>query len=80
MLGTGRFPRGVMHGKRPGDGTPVPAVSGSQPTAHYEPRTIQSTDIPTTADVLGVNSGGRTHFATSTVGDVTVYSMAAIEW
>ena len=47
---------------------------------HYEPRMIESTDIPTTADVLGVNSGGRTHFATSTVGDVTVYSMAAIEW
>jgi hypothetical protein len=69
-----------MHGKRSGDGTAEPAVSGSQPTAHYEPRTIQSADIPTTADVLGVDSDGRIHFATSTVGDVTVYSMAAIEW
>ena len=46
---------------------------------HYEPRMIESTDIPTTANVLGVDSDGRTHFATSTVGDVTVYSMAAIE-
>ena len=69
-----------MHGKRPGDGTPVPAVSGSQPTAHYEPRTIQSADISTTANVLGVDSDGRTHFATSAVGGVTAYSMAASEW
>ena len=48
--------------------------------AHYEPRTIESADIPITANVLGVDSDGRTRFATSTVGDVTVYSMAAIEW
>ena len=68
-----------MHEKRPGDGTPEPAISGSQPTAHYEPRTIQSADIPTTANVLGVDSDGRTRFATSAVGGVTAYSMAAIE-
>ena len=80
MVGTSRFPRGVVHGKRPGDGTPEPAVSGSQPTAHYEPRTIQSADIPTTANVLGVDSDGCTHFATSAVSGVTVYSMAASEW
>ena len=67
-----------MHGKHPSDDIPEPAVSGSQPTAHYEPRTIGSTDIPTTTDVLGADSDGRTHFATSTVGDVTVYSMAAV--
>ena len=79
MVETGRFPRGVMHGKRPGDGTPKPAASGSQPTAHYEPRTIGSTDIPTTTDVLGADSDGRTHFATSAVSGVTVYSMAASE-
>lgn len=48
--------------------------------AHYEPRTIQSADIPTIANVLGVDSDGRTHFATSAVGSVTAYSMAAIEW
>ena len=41
--------------------------------AHYDPRTIESTDIPTTADVLGVDGHGRTHFATSAVGGVTVY-------
>ena len=47
---------------------------------HYEPQTIESADIPTTAAVLSVDSDGRTHFATSAVGSVTVYSMAASEW
>ena len=41
--------------------------------SRYTPRTIESTDIPTTADVLGVDGDGRTHFATSAVGGVTVY-------
>ena len=45
----------------------------NQPMTHYEPRTIESTDIPTTADVLGVDGDGRTHFATSAVGGVTIY-------
>jgi len=79
MVETGRFPRGVTYGKRPGDGTPVPGRLRKQLIIHYEPRTIESTDIPTTADVLSVDSDGRTHFATSAVGGVTVYSMAAIE-
>ena len=48
--------------------------------AHYGPRTIESTDIPIIADVLSVDSDGPTHFATSAVGSVTVYSMAASEW
>ena len=40
---------------------------------HYEPDTKEHTELPTTADVLGVDGHGRTHFATSAVGGVTVY-------
>jgi hypothetical protein len=40
---------------------------------HYEPRTVERTDLPDTVDVLGVDGHGHTHFATSPVGGVTVY-------
>jgi len=39
----------------------------------YELDTKESTELPTTADVLGVDGHGRTHFVTSAVGGVTVY-------
>jgi len=39
----------------------------------YDPRTVERTELPNNVDVLGVDGHGRTHFATSAVGDVTVY-------
>ena len=39
----------------------------------YEPDREDRTDVPTTADVLGGDGDGRTHFATSAVDGVTVY-------
>ena len=39
----------------------------------YEADTKERTELPTTANVLGVDGDGRTHFATSAVGGVTVY-------
>ena len=40
---------------------------------HERGDTKERTDIPTTTDALGVDGHGRTHFATSAVGGVTVY-------
>jgi hypothetical protein len=40
---------------------------------HERGDTKERTDIPTTADVLGVDGDGRTHFTTTAVGGVTVY-------
>ena len=39
----------------------------------YEPDRKDRTDVPATADVLGGDGNGRTHFATFAVGGVTVY-------
>ena len=39
----------------------------------YEPRTVERTELPNNVDVLGVDGHGRTHFATSAVGGVTIY-------
>ena len=41
--------------------------------AHYEADTKERTELPNSADVLGVDGHGRTHFATSAVGGVTIY-------
>lgn len=40
---------------------------------HYEPDRIKKTRLPDSIDVLGVDGDGRTHFATSAVGGVTIY-------
>ena len=41
--------------------------------SRYTPRTVERTEPPNSIDVLGVDGAGRTHFATSAVGGVTVY-------
>lgn len=41
--------------------------------AHYEADTKERTELPNSADVLGVDGHGRTHFATSAVDGVTIY-------
>ena len=41
--------------------------------SRYTPRTVERTELPNSTDVLGVDGDGRTHFATSAVGGVTIY-------
>jgi hypothetical protein len=59
--------------KCPGAGTPERAVSEGNSMTSYDPQVVESTDIPNSVDVLGVDGHGRTHFATSAVGGVTIY-------
>lgn len=74
MIETDRLLGALRSEKCPGAATPeLGCLVENQPMTHYEPRTIQRTDIPTTTDVLGVDGDGRTHFATTAVGGVTVY-------
>ena len=39
----------------------------------YTPDTIDSTELPTTTNALGVDGDGRTHFVTTPVGGLTIY-------
>jgi hypothetical protein len=40
---------------------------------HFEPRTVERTDLPDAVGALGVDGEGRTHYTTTAVGGLTVY-------
>ena len=41
--------------------------------SRYIPRTVERTELPNSVDILGIDTHGQTHFATSAVGGVTIY-------
>lgn len=40
---------------------------------HYEPNSVERTELPDAVDALGIDGDGRTHYITTPVGGLTIY-------